>query len=124
MKTIKPACTVDGWNVYNEPHGFYCSNNGQTLWFTAEYRKGTYFKIKSYFDGKRCYTSERYFYKLIPLIQTITFELLKNDLLWDYKNDCPALETYKKDIEPYYRKCKENNLSLYKDTAFLESLFN
>lgn len=124
MPKIKPICIVNGWNVYNDPHGFYCANNGKTLWFIAEYRNGTYFKIKSYFDGKRVYQAEKYHYKLIPLVQAITFELLKNNALWDYKNDCPALETYKKDIEPYYRKCKKEGLSLYNDTDFLESLFN
>ena len=124
MKKIKPAVIVDGWNVYNETYGFYCSNKGKTLVFQAEYRNGTYFKIDSYFDGKRAYKAQRYFYKLIPLVQNITFELLKNGYLWDYKNDCPGLETYKKDIAPYYRKCKENGLSLYADAEFLDNLFS
>lgn len=120
MKKIDPILNVDGWNVYNEPHGFYCCNNGKTLWFTAEYRNGTYFKIKSYSDGKRVYTAERYFYKLIPLVQEITFKLLQYDKLWDYKNDCPALETYKKDMFPYYQKCKEKGLE---PGLWLESLY-
>lgn len=124
MTKIKPICIVNGWNVYQETYGFYCANAGKTLVFNAEYRNGTYFKIKSYFDGKRAYKAERYFYKLIPLVQEMTFELLKNNKLWDYKNDCPALVTYKKDIAPYYYKCKEKGLSLYNDTEFLESLFN
>lgn len=124
MKRIEPVLVVDGWNVYKETYGFYCCNNGKTLLFEAEYKNGTYFKIKGYYDGKRSYFAERYFYKLIPLVQKMTFELLKKDQLWDYKNDCPALETYKKYIEPYYRKCKENGLSLYNDADFLESLFD
>lgn len=124
MKKIKPICTVDGWNVYEETYGFYCANNGKTLVFEAEYRSGTCFRIKSYFDGSRAYTAQRYFYKLIPLVQKMTFELLKNNKLWDYKNDHPGLDTYKKDIEPYYNKCKEKGLSLYNDAEFLESLFN
>lgn len=121
MNKIKPACNVNGWNVYNEPHGFYCANNGKTIWFTAEYRNGTYFKIKSYSDGKRTYTSERYFYKIIPLVREMTFELLKNNMLWDYNRQCPALETYKKDMLPYYTKCKEKGLDI---SPWLESLYD
>ena len=120
---IKPILNIDGWNIYKETFGFYCSNNGKTLVFYAEYKNGTYFKINSYFDGKRVYQATKYHYKLIPLVQKMTFELLKNGHLWDYKNGCPALETYKKDIEPYYRKCKEKGLSLYDDTEFLDNLF-
>ena len=121
MKKIKPVLTIDGWNVYNEPHGFYCSNNGKTLWFTAEYRNGTYFQIKSYFDGKRAYQAAKYHYKLIPLVQEITFKLLTKGVLWDYKNNCPALETYKKDMYPYYQKCKEKGLET---SLFLDSLYS
>lgn len=123
MSKINPIITVDGWNVYNEPHGFYCNNNGKTLWFTAEYKNGLYFQIKSYSDGKRCYTAQRYMYKVIPLVREMAFNLLKAGALWDYKNGCPALESYKKDVAPYYHKCKENGLSLYGDAEFLESLF-
>ena len=121
MSKINPVITMEGWNVYKDPHGFYCSNNGKTLWFTAEYRKGTYFSIESYSDGKRCYTAQRYFYKLIPLVREMTFELLKHGALWDYNNNCPALETYKKDIRPYYQNCKEKGIET---SDFLESLFN
>ena len=121
MTKIKPACIVNGWNVYNEPHDFYCANNGKTIWFTAEYKNGTYFKIKSYSDGKRTYIAERYFYKIIPLVQEMTFELLTNGYLWDYKNDCPGLDSYKKDMLPYYEKCKHKGLET---SDFLESLYN
>ena len=121
MKPIKPACIVNGWNVYNDSHGFYCTNNGKTLYFNAEYRNGTYFKINSYFDGKRCYTAQRYLIKMIPLVQEMTFELLKRGYLWDYKNDVPALETYKKDMFPYYQKCKNKGLET---SLFLETLYN
>lgn len=51
MTRIKPACIVNEWNVYYEPYGFYCANNGKTILFTAEYRNGTYFKIKSYWES-------------------------------------------------------------------------
>ena len=121
MNKIKLACVVNGWNVYNEPHDFYCANNGKAIWFTAEYRNGTYFNIKSYSDGKRCYTSKRYFYKIIPIVREMTFKLLQNGYLWDYKNDCPGLDTYKKDMRPYYEKCKQNGM---KTSDFLESLYN
>jgi hypothetical protein len=120
MRKIEPVLIIDGWNVYQETYGFYCANNGKTLVFEAEYRNGTYFKIKSYYDGKRSYFAERYFYKLIPLVQNITFELLKNGCLWDNKNDRPALETYKKGMEAYYKKCKELGLET---GDFLDNLY-
>ena len=120
MTKIDPAFVVNGWNVYNEPHGFYCVNNGRTIWFTAEYRNGTYFKIKSYSDGKRNYTAERYFYKFIPLVQEMTFELLIHGYLWDYKNNKPGLDSYKKDMTPYYNRCKEKGLET---SLFLDALF-
>ena len=78
------------------------------------------FKIKSYFDGKRAYQAQKYHYKLIPLVQEITFELLKKDALWDYKNDCPALKTYKRDMYPYYAQSKEKNID---PGLFLTGLF-
>ena len=121
MNKIKSACIVNSWTVYNEPHGFYCVNNGKTIWFTAEYSNGTYFKIKSYSDGKRIYKAERYFYKLISMVREITFELLKSGYLWDYKNDCPGLDSYKKDMRPYYETCKYKGMET---NNFLESLYN
>ena len=124
MRKFKPLVTVEGWNVYREPWGFYCANNGKTLGFTAEYRNGLYSKLLSYYDGKRAYHAQRYLIKMIPLVSKIAFELLKNNELWDEKNDCPALDTYKKDIEPYYRKCIDKGLPLYNDTEFLNNLFN
>lgn len=120
MKSINPVITVNDWNVYNESYGFYACNNGKTIVFTAEYRNGTYFKIKSYFNGKRAYTAQRYHYKLIPLVQEMTFALLQAGYLWDIKNDCPALETYKKDMLPYYNKCKETGMSI---APWIESLY-
>ena len=120
MTKINPIITVDGWNVYGESHGFYCVNADKTLWFEAEYKNGTYFNIKSYYDGKRVYTAQRYHYKFIPLVQEMTFKLLQAGKLWDYKNQCPALETYKKDMRPYYERCKEKGLET---SLFLESLF-
>lgn len=117
---VNHIITVDGWNVYAEPHGFYCANAGKTLWFEAEYRGGMYFNIKSYYDGKRAYTAQRYHYKFIPLVREITFKLLQMGKLWDYKNQCPALETYKKDMRPYYERCKEKGLET---SSFLNSLF-
>lgn len=117
--------TINNWIIGENGHGlFIARNNDQVIIFQAEYKNGTYFKITSYCDNNRCYTAERYFYKLIPLVQQFTFELLKNGSLWDYKNNVPALETYKKDIEPYYRKCIENNLPLYDDKQFLDQLFS
>lgn len=94
--------------------------------FLAEYKKGCYSKVISIYDNdkKRCYKSQRYFYKFLPLISDITFELLKNGMLWNYEDNEPALKTYKKDIEPYYKECKEKGLSLYNDEEFLNNLFN
>lgn len=120
MKKIDPILVFDGWNIYKELHGFYCANNGKTIWFDAEYTYGTRFKIHSFSDGKRCYTSPRYFSKIIPLVREMTFELLKNDCLWDNAHDCNGLISYKKDMLPYYMKCKEKGLAI---AAWFENLY-
>ena len=122
MKELK----VNGWTIYSDmPSLYYACNGTHTISFKAEYRHGTYTKIRSYYDvaKNRCYQSPRYTKKVEPLVQAMAFELLKNDMLWDYNNQCGALDTYKRDIEPYYRKCKALGLSLYDDMAFLEGLF-
>lgn len=116
---------VDNWNItVNGCDQFVARSKDQVIIFQAEYKNGTYFKITSYCDGNRCYTAQRYFYKLIPLVQQFTFELLKNGSLWDYKNNVPALVTYKKDITPYYNECIKKGLPLYGDAEFLHGLFN
>ena len=112
MKKIDPILVFDGWSIYKEPNGFYCANDGKTIWFDSEYTYGTRFKIHSFSDGKRCYTSPRYFYKIIPLVREITFELLKNGHLWDNAHDCNGLISYKKDMLPYYMRCKEKGLAI------------
>ena len=122
MKELK----FNNWIIHeNMPSDFYACNGGESIHFQAEYKCGTYFKILSYYDmhTKRCYTAERYHYKIIPLVRSMTFELLKNGFLWDYKCNCPALETYKKDIKPYYDKCMKLGLSLGNDENFLNDLF-
>lgn len=122
MKELK----YNNWTIYSDTAPLYYACNGtHTISFLAEYRGGTYSKIRSYYDmmKNRCYQSPRYTNKVVPLAQDMTFELLKNGMLWDYNNQCGALETYKRDIEPYYRKCKALGLSLYDDTEFLDNLF-
>lgn len=114
------------WTIHeNAGSQFYACNGTHTISFTAEYKGGTYTRIRSYCDvvKNRCYQSPRYTNKVVPLVQEMAFELLKHGMLWDYNNQCGALETYKRDIESYYRKCKALGLSLYDDTEFLDRLF-
>lgn len=120
MKELK----VNEWYItQNSGSDFYACNGGYSIHFQGEYRNGSYFKILSYYDMhlKRCYTVQRYFYKIIPLVREMTFELLKNNMLWDYNRQCPALETYKKDMLPYYTKCTEKGLDI---DPWFESLYN
>lgn len=104
---------------------FRAVNDELIILFEAEYKKGLYYKIRSVTTIKndRTYTAWRYFHKYYHSIMNISFELLKNNYLWDYQNNQEALITYKKDIEPYYKECKELGLSFYGDEAFLEELF-
>ena len=121
MKTIN----FNTYEITDLKNGNFTATDGKIcILFTAEYRKGCYSQIKSIYKGTRLYKSQRYFYPYIALVSDMTFELLKAGLLYDFQNKVQALETYKKDIEPYYKECKEKGLSLYNDTEFLESLFN
>lgn len=115
---------INDWKIVeNVGSGFYVCNGRNSIYFRAEYKGGLYFKILSYYSiqQKRCYTAERYFYKIIPIVRELAFELLKRGMLWDYNNQVPALETYKKDMFAYYSKCKEKGLSV---EPWLESLYN
>ena len=91
--------------------------------FIFKLNTGTEVILKFYYDMhlKRCYTAQRYFYKIIPLVREMTFELLKNNMLWDYNRQCQALKTYKKDMLPYYTKCTEKGLDI---DQWFESLYN
>ena len=104
---------------------FRAINDDYIITFESEYKSGVYSKIKSVYNKKnnRAYTAQRYFYKFIGEIQTISNSMLRRGWLWDYKNNVPALQTYKKDIAPYYYKCKAAGLPVYKDQRFLEVLF-
>ena len=121
MKQLK----FNDWIITeNAGSDFYACNGLHSIHFTAEYKNGIYFNVSNYYDIhlNRCYTASRYLIKIIPLVGEMTFELLKNGWLWDYKNNVPALETYKKDIAPYYKKCMEKGISLYDDIDFLNDL--
>jgi hypothetical protein len=125
IKINKPLIYKE-WKITEVNNPIFKANNGDyVITFEVEYKYGMYDKIKGVYDinKNRYYTAERYFYKYIPLIREIAFDLLKNNLLWDYVNNCTALTTYKKDIAKYYYICKEKGLSLYGDTEFLDSLF-
>lgn len=114
------------WSIREVNNPLFVANNGEvTILFEAEYKNGLYYKIRSVTTIKndRTYTALRYFHKYYHSIMNISFELLKNNYLWDYQNNKEALITYKKDIEPYYKECKELGLSFYRDEAFLEDLF-
>jgi hypothetical protein len=112
----------NGWRITDNTYGFYACNGTHTIFFKAEYKNGLYFNIVSYVDvqKKRTYTNQRYHYKLLPLVREMTVELLKNGWIWDYQNQTVGLNTYKKDIEPYYRKCKKLGLEV---ADWLENLF-
>ena len=115
---------INDWKIVeNAGSDFYACNGRNSIHFLAEYKGGLYFKILAYYNmqQKRCYSAQRYFYTIIPLVREFAFELLKRGMLWDYNKQVPALETYKKDMFAYYTKCKEKGLSV---EPWLESLYN
>lgn len=112
------------WKISEStPDVFYATDGRYTIHFEAKYHNGLYSKVIRYYDTlmKREYSAQRYLYKFINLVQELAFTLLQHGRLWDYKNNCPALKTYKKDMEPYYKKCLEKGLSVSK---WMESLYN
>lgn len=118
--------TLNGWNITENIHSNFTASNGiYKIIFNAEYRNGLYFNVLSYTDIKknRSYKAYRYLIKPLNVVSDLSWELLKAGKLWDYKNQRPALETYKKDIKPYYDSCIKNGLPLYGDRAFLKELF-
>lgn len=104
------------------PDVFYATDGRYTIHFEAGYRNGLYSKVIRYYDTlrKRQYSAQRFLYKFIRPVSDIAFILLKNGRLWDYENCCPALKTYKKDMEPYYNKCLKKGLSV---EPWLKSLY-
>lgn len=114
------------WDIeeVNNPK-FRAINDEVIILFEAEYKNGLYYKIISVttLKNNRTYTALRYFHKYYYYVMKIAFELLKNNYLWDYKNHQLAVDSYKKDLEPYYKSCKEVGLSFYDDEAFIEDLF-
>ena len=112
-----------GWKITENGGGSYYANHKEySLYFETEYKNGIYFNIKSFYDKhtNRTYTSPRYHYKLLPLVRELSFELLKNQWLWDYNNQTVAIETYKKDMKPYYIRCKKLGLTL---SDFMKELY-
>ena len=112
------------WKISEPTPGvFYATDGNYNIHFQTEYRTGLYSKPLGYYDikNKRYYIAQRYLYKFTNLVQEMAFTLLQHGKLWDYKNNCPALKTYKKDMEPYYKKCLEKGLSV---SQWMESLYN
>lgn len=68
------------------------------VFFSAEYKNGTYSKIKSVTKGGKTYSAQRYHYQYIPVVRDIAFALLKADKLWDYARQQPALISYNADL--------------------------
>lgn len=112
------------WKITEPTTGdFYAANGDYNIHFQAEYKTGLYSKVLGYYDIKkdRYYSAQRFLYKFINIAQEMAFTLLQHGWLWDYKNNCPALKTYKKDMEPYYKKCLEKGLSV---SPWMKQLYN
>ena len=121
----KPLIHWD-WCIRQINGSRFTANNGEvTITFEAEYKNGLYYKIICVHnhDSNRTYSALRYFNKYYRHIVPISFVLFKKNYLWDYQNNQSALKTYKKDITPYYNRCKELGLSFYDDEPFIEELF-
>lgn len=60
--------------------------NGVQILFEAEWKGGSYFKIKSVTRNNRTYQGSRYHLRWIQLVREATFQIYKTYGLWDYKN--------------------------------------
>ena len=68
--------TINNYNVQESVPGSFRAISGKNgIYFTAEYKNGLYFNIKSVWDEKRTYTAQRYTYKHIPVVREIAFSL-------------------------------------------------
>ena len=91
---------------------FVARKDDLTIRFVAEGRNGgTYTRIEAVTTNGKCYTAQRYHYKYVGIVQSIGYQLLMNNMLWDYVDQCPALESYEKAIKPYHDRCKELGIS-------------
>lgn len=106
-----------GWYISYLNGGEFIARRGNYLYirFKAEYNNGLYFKIRSVNYGDRNYTSERYFKRYISAISAISYWLLKNNYLWNYKDNEPALIKYKKDILSYWNECDKLGINKYNE---------
>lgn len=104
---------INGFSVSELCCNVFVARKGNlTIRFIAEGRNGgTYTRIETVTNKNRCYTAQRYHYKYVGIVQSIGHELLMKNLLWDYIEQCPALESYEKAIKPYHDKCKQLGIS-------------
>lgn len=58
--------------------------NGIEVFFHAEWRHGSYFKIKSVSYNGRTYQAQRYHYKYIRLVREAVFNIFRQYGLYDY----------------------------------------
>lgn len=122
METTMNVC----YNKAVEINGVEVTQNGDifiahlpnkiNVFFKVEYRNGIYVKCTGYWDivKNRSYQAERYLYKYTTLCQSLGFELLKQNFIWDYDRQQIALKSYKAQMKDYYNKCLEKGLSVDK----------
>lgn len=91
---VDTCCTPPLYRIVGKD----CGMNVE-IWFHAEWRHGTYFRIKSVTYKGRTYQSPRYHYKYVPLVREAVFEIFKKDGLYDYgKNEMVLYEDKRKEI--------------------------
>ena len=79
----------DGYQVWSvdmscPPPLYRVYGNGIEIFFHAEWRHGSYFKIKSVSYNGKTYQAQRYHYKFIPLIREAVYNIFKEYGLYDY----------------------------------------
>lgn len=75
------------YKIYNETANLYrLINNEIQIFFEAEWKNGSYFKIRSVRYNGKTYEASRYHYKFIPIVREATYEIFRNNGLYDYTN--------------------------------------
>ncbi len=82
------------FNVTSNGHYFIAKNDEIELHFIAEYRLGLYSNVLKVIRNGRVYQARRYHYKYVSIAQGLAYQLLINNVLWDYNNNRPAIDNY------------------------------
>lgn len=106
----KPIKLLD-FNVISNGHYFIAKNDKIELHFIAEYRTGVYSNVLKVIKNGRVYQARRYHYKYVSIAQGLAYQLLINNVLWNYKNNEPAIDDYLKWAKKTFNEADYNDIA-------------